>query len=269
MDLLARYCPIFHLHPKEPYMPYNIDAFASECQLKTISGSLITSSPHPDDLVANNTTSTYLEATRTYEDTKNPDDGRPPAYPIYVRTNECTVGGTAYVRLMYMVFYAVNDGYSVCDGCVNIGGYHVGDYEFVAVFLNKKTMMPEKVYLSEHSWDLGQMLDYDDLQKVGDRIRVWVAKGSHANYPSSGVWTRIFGFPNDKCEDGKVPWMPGASSFVYMDENIPWVRYLGRIGSKTSPGSPFYKPMWSGQDVPCYGDRWWYRFFYPLSKKFV
>lgn len=267
MNLLEKYCPIFHFHPQEPYMPYNIDTFISECQLRTTAGLLLSASPLPQDLMSNNTTTSYLEAMRDFKNTKNPNDGKPPSYPLYVRTNECVLNGIAYIRLMYMIFYAVNDKYTLVNDTINLGGFHYGDWEFVSIFINKDTQLPEKVYLSEHSWDLGQLLNYADLQKVGDQIQVWVAKGSHANYPSSGLWTRIFGFPNDHCADGKIPWAPDASSFIEMDETLPWVKYLGRIGSTTSPGSPYYKPMWNGQDVPCYGDKWWYRFFYPLSKK--
>ncbi|KAJ3157658.1 hypothetical protein HDU89_000034 [Geranomyces variabilis] len=84
------------------------------------------------------------------------------------------------IDVFYMFFYAFNHGPKVLG---RVYGNHVGDWEYVNIRFSSAGQ-PLAMYFSEH--DGGTPLQWSAVQKTGDRPNVYVAVGSHANYPNNG-----------------------------------------------------------------------------------
>ena len=98
-----------------------------------------------------------------------------------------------FIVLQYWYFYAFND-WKEHNGFNN----HEGDWESVMVFLDKNTEEPKYVAYSAHhndgdpSFNLKQYdsvrrsWDINEIDTEGDKVKSYVALGSHANYPKNG-----------------------------------------------------------------------------------
>ena len=77
--------------------------------------------------------------------------------------------------IQYWFFYAFN------GGDLN---RHEGDWEMIQVVLSGE--QPTQVMFSQHY--AGQTATWNQVEKEGDHVKVYVARGSHANYikPYSG-----------------------------------------------------------------------------------
>lgn len=147
--------------------------------------------------------------------------------------------------------------YSKDEGIHNIGS-HATDVEFVRVFYDE---LPKKYYLSQHSRDQGfychvNNLEYDNINK---KNKIYIAKGTHANYYSKGVWVRVLGFANDITDNG-LHWIP--NNFIKLTDIDKFRELFGNgrmqwyADTKDIIGSPTSKI-----------NNLFYRFFYPLSKE--
>lgn len=101
-----------------------------------------------------------------------------PAYPYYGRV----VREGRWTTLQYHYFYAFND-WAHQTGL----NYHEGDWETVMVFLKDGDPQPYGVGYSAHHQ--GEFRRWADAEKVAGSYhpQVYVAIGSHANYPHAGV----------------------------------------------------------------------------------
>ena len=86
------------------------------------------------------------------------------------------------VVLQYWFFYVYNNWHDY-GGLNN----HEGDWEMVQVILDKKTKEPTYVTYSHHVLNDHTTLEWKNVSKVGTHPEVFVARGSHASYPSPGV----------------------------------------------------------------------------------
>jgi hypothetical protein len=70
-------------------------------------------------------------------------------------------------------------------------GFHEGDWESVSMLLSAKTHTPRFVWMARHD-DEGQFFAFDEhsIEKVDGRLRVFAARGSHADYESCGTKPR-------------------------------------------------------------------------------
>ena len=150
--------------------------------------------------------------------------------------------------ISYVITYKQDDG-------IHGFGKHINDIEFVRVFYEEK-----KYYLSQHSRDQGMYLEKLNYNDKYNRNIVYVALGTHAHYPSPGLWIRGFLFANDKTNDGII-WNP-----VNLIEITNVEDFRNRFGNgmmqwyadtKDLVGAPTGKIL-----------NVLYRFFYPISKKF-
>ncbi|MFH0891891.1 MAG: hypothetical protein V1867_03870, partial [Candidatus Falkowbacteria bacterium] len=184
-----------------------------------------------------------------------------PAYYAY-RTEdsyEDSLGYThEFIVLQYWYFYAFND-WEAWGGINN----HEGDWETVMVFLDKDTEEPKYVAYSQHHnegevnppFQYGSVRhswDSEEIEKEGDRVKSFVARGSHANYPNNGDngLHGILGYSDHTSDSGDV-----ASSTVWdikfdLDSNPGWLKgYEGRWGVDASdlfidnsgPQGPYYR----------------------------
>lgn len=109
-------------------------------------------------------------------------------YTVYYREDIDPSTGTRYVQ--YWLFYAFNDGEH---------NRHEGDWEMVQVVI--PSYGEKWVGYSQHY--LGQKATWRLVEKEGNHIKVYVARGSHANYLRS--YSGKIGIANDIVGDnGKI-----------------------------------------------------------------
>jgi hypothetical protein len=133
---------------------------------------------------------------------------------VYYRANTDLATGFDYVQ--YWMFYAFNDGEL---------NRHEGDWEMVQVVIpnNGEKYATYSMHYSSHkaSWDL--------IDKDGDHIKVYVARGSHANYfkPFAGK----LGFANDIVADnGRILSYTDNDYVLKNIEDYNWKDFGGRWG---------------------------------------
>jgi hypothetical protein len=116
--------------------------------------------------------------------------------------------------IQYWFFYAFN------GGDLN---RHEGDWEMIQVVFSGE--QPTQVMFSQHY--AGQTATWNQVEKQGDHVKVYVARGSHANYikPYSGK----IGLASDTVGDnGKV--LQPTDYTIEVLANQPWLTFAGRWG---------------------------------------
>ncbi len=138
-------------------------------------------------------------------------------YKIYYRS--FTSEGSQVIQ--YWMFYAFNDGEL---------NKHEGDWEMVQVVIPSDGSSKWVAYSQHHS---GQKADWDQVEKTGTNIKVYVARGSHANYLRSYSGKLGLGMGSDYVgSNGKV--------FEYGDYDLEelstqdWLEYNGHWGEVNS-----------------------------------
>jgi len=158
---------------------------------------------------------------------------------------EITNGNTIYYRIyydptndysviQYWMFYAFNNGEL---------NKHEGDWEMVQiVFISGE---PSWVAYSQHH--SGQKLSWDKVEKEGNHIKVYVARGSHANFlrPFSGK----LGISNDYVgANGKILKL-GDYNLIDL-ETKTWLNYRGRWGECGADSTKFFSAEALGNNGP-------------------
>lgn len=141
------------------------------------------------------------------------------------RSNENSLGYTVYYReyydisigatvIQYWMFYAFNKGHL---------NQHEGDWEMVEVVIPSNGN--KWVAYSQHY--SGQRATWGQVEKEGNNIKVYVARGSHANFLRS--YSGKLGIANDYVgENGKIL-RPGDYTLESLDDEL-WLDYAGRWG---------------------------------------
>ncbi|WP_028066187.1 hypothetical protein [Solirubrobacter soli] len=139
--------------------------------------------------------------------------------------------------LQYWLFYYYND-YQLLGPLS--GGNHEGDWELVQLRLGANEKPVQAVY-SQHK--LAESRPFSGTTPI-----VYVARGSHANYFSTGShWT---GNWFDQA-DGKGPQI--APALIVLEDDTPWANWPGFWGDtktgilpfdSSSPVSPGVRPHW-------------------------
>ena len=173
-------------------------------------------------------------------------------YLLTWSASQCVVYGRVvpsgdYTYLQYWFFYVYN----------NWENEHESDWEMITVELDKD-MIPQRVGYSQHTkvpsiWKGGEVVPWEKVEENGHPV-VYVAKGSHASYPTSGS-TNVPYPLGDKVFWG-IDWHPGnfaiepSSSFYQLlridDEasrywewikidKLRWGKDSGWGGSPSSP----------------------------------
>lgn len=129
--------------------------------------------------------------------------------PCYIATTDNYIyKNTRYYCECFYFLYTDNDGIGCCHLFPDKSnmGYHKFDCEKVYILYNydkyiQNIINPEYVYFSQHSSKQGEWLRWEDCDTYIHNnkltLNVYVALGSHANYPKPKVTFRIFCFGND------------------------------------------------------------------------
>jgi len=160
-------------------------------------------------------------------------------YTVYSRV--IITGGTTVIQ--YWFFYAFN------KGPLNI---HEGDWEMVQVILSNAE--PIAVMYSQHLG--GQKATWEQVDREGDHIKVYVAQGTHANYLRS--YSGQIGAASDIVGDNGLVLQPNDYTLELL-ESQDWLNFTGRWGAyggiedeargKVGPFGPKYREegkMWNG-----------------------
>jgi hypothetical protein len=117
--------------------------------------------------------------------------------------------------IQYWFFYAFN------GGDLN---RHEGDWEMIQVMFSAE--LPTQVMYSQHY--AGQSATWNQVEKQGDHVKVYVARGSHANYikPYSGK----IGLASDDVGDNGKTLRPVTDYTVEILKDQPWLNFAGRWG---------------------------------------
>jgi hypothetical protein len=181
--LLARHVPVLVLHPDESFEPVPVDGFLADSDLtrKTASGWEIVPGPLPvggADLRLDQrscTTFDGLAATPCYVATEAVHGAAPVVYGAAFRT-------TDRIDLQYWLWYPYDD-FSPVYPANDFWQAHEGDWEAVSVILDRAGT-PLTVAYSQHV--KGRRRAWARAPKQGLLPLVYVALGSHANFPSPG-----------------------------------------------------------------------------------
>ncbi len=259
--LAERFAPIFYFEKEEKLFPVAISYHLSNSNLNKSEGNasiLIDAHPSVEEL------SQYNDADENYyldnrKGTIN-DNGIIKDY----RENIDILGYTVYshvfkrnnnIIIQYWIFYAFN------RGTLNT---HEGDWEMVQIILDENGKPVEAMYSQHIS---GQKAKWEQVERSGEHIKVYVARGSHANY--FRYYQGMLGLARDAVgKNGRVL-KSGDYSLVILGEagegnhgtNQNWIDFAGRWGDfggeedelrgKRGPYGPVYREngeMWNGME---------------------
>ncbi|OPX59331.1 MAG: hypothetical protein A4E29_01279 [Methanomassiliicoccales archaeon PtaB.Bin134] len=246
--LAEQYAPVYYFHGDERLFPVDIEHYVTLCNLNISAGStsvLVDGSITSSDL-------TYYTSNHYLDNRMGTirDDGiidhyqenlETLGYSVYFRVSY----SGSYTVLQYWTFYYFNDG--------NLNR-HEGDWEMTQVVLDAY-LEPVETTFSQH--ESGMTADWSDVEKDGDHYKVYVARGSHANYFRS--YSGSMGLANDECgAASKLSYEDGDYDIILLTGGESWLNFMGRWGSnegadsllgQAGPQGPYYRQggdMWNG-----------------------
>lgn len=215
-ETAEQYAPILYFADGEQCYPVDVSYALENSYLYAAGNPSPLSTTPTASLLSNYTTDTY------YLDNQRGtvavgDNGIENDY----QSKMTALGYTVYAHvdttnniIQYWFFYAFN------GGDLN---RHEGDWEMVQVVLSGG--QPSEVMYSQHY--AGQKAKWNQVDKEGDHVKVYVAKGSHANYikPYSGK----VGLASDTVADNGKILRPTEYTVQVLDTQ-GWLSYGGRWG---------------------------------------
>jgi len=213
-----QYAPILYFVDSEKCYPVNVSYAFETCDLYDVGNqNPLLTSPINASLLANNTLDTYY-LDNTHGTVQVGDNGIENDY----QSKMAALGYTVYAHvdttssfIQYWFFYAFN------GGDLN---RHEGDWEMIQVMFSAE--QPMQVMFSQHY--SGQSATWNQVEKQGDHVKVYVARGSHANYikPYSGK----IGLASDDVGDNGKTLRPVTDYSVEILKDQSWLNFAGRWG---------------------------------------
>lgn len=246
-ELAQQYAPILYFEGQETCYPVDISYHVDNSNLYQLNeDTAIVESPTIEDLAQYSTSEYfYLDNQQgsindngiinDYKSKKN-------AYESIVYVNVDNSGVKTVIQ--YWFFYAFNKGEL---------NKHEGDWEMVQVVISGGK--PSGAMYSQHH--SGQRATWDQVEKEGNHIKVYVARGSHANYLRS--YSGKLGIASDIVGDnGNVLRVDKDYSLELINPtDNEWLNYAGRWGEfnniadealgRVGPHGPMYREggaMW-------------------------
>jgi len=270
-ELANLYAPYLQFKAGENFFPVDVNYHLENSVLKLRTGTdviLVDSSPSGATISTydseyyflDNKLGGFSEISADYNRKKNSL-----GYTVYARVTR----ESSFLIVQYWFFYAYNDGQL---------NQHEGDWEMIEVLLDAEENPISAVY-SQHLQ--GQRVIWADVEKIdGTHPKVYVARGSHANYfrPYQGR----LGLENDEVGADGVSLTPSEITLVMLGEqgadNHPasqsWLDFQGRwgdwaeladaaVGFAGPPGpghgensEKWYTPVSWGQSLISVGNTW-------------
>ena len=214
IDLAQQYAPIFYFEKDETCFPVDVSYHIDNSYLYAVGvDQPVDMAPTEDTLSNYSMDGYYLDNQKGSIDDEgivNDYTSSNLGYTVYSHVDSS--GGTTIIQ--YWMFYAFN------PGTVN---QHEGDWEMIQVVLSGGT--PTQVMYSQHH--SGQKATWGQVERNGDHIKVYVSRGSHANYLRS--YSGVVGIANDIVgENGKR--LTSSDYDLVMMESQPWLDFAGRWG---------------------------------------
>lgn len=233
-ELAERFAPILYFEKEEKFFPVNVEYHLNNSNLNRSQDGddLIDPDPTAENISQYNTTDGewYLDnRLGTIDDDGIEKDYKAQeeelGYTIYARVTNQSHKGTEYYVVQYWIFYAFS------KGPLN---RHEGDWEMVQVVVGMDNKEPWRVAYSQHLD--GQVTDWGLVETDGDHIKVYVARGSHANYFRS--YQGKPSLANDEVGDNGKVLKPDDYTMVLLGEvykdahpaDQNWLVYYGRWG---------------------------------------
>lgn len=264
-DALIRKCmPCFALHSGEKCNPGRIDAYLAECCLVNPA----TRQPVKKAPLSNVALDAFCECQQEFDlellgGASNPvasgerNERLDAAVPVLVHVVKD--GHITYIQ--YILFYPYNGATPVLGG-VFWAGAHQADLENVTAEVHGSDL--KGYYLSRH----GDEVFYrtEDLEERDGRRVIYVARGSHANYPSAGSFRRVYGCAYDVTDSHGCTWQPETFTQLfnpgepeYNPATMGFLRLRGHLGDGLSGGAVLNLPSkswWSkghvdADEEPC------------------
>ena len=236
------YAPIFYFEGEETCFPINAEFHIQNSYLLEIENSVpISMSPTGSEL---STYSAEIDFTYYLDNQRGSIDNYNQiiidsqnyeninGYTVYYRAYNDQTTGEAVIQ--YWMFYAFNKGEL---------NQHEGDWEMVEIIFNAG--VPSLVAYSQHH--SGQQATWSQVEKNGNNIKVYVARGSHANYLRSysgklGIASDIVG------ANGKIL-TPSDYTLKNLDDE-EWIDFRGRWGEVGEEESSAIESSILGQAGP-------------------
>jgi len=213
-----QYAPILYFVNEEKCYPVNVSYAFENCYLYEVGNPNLISTSPSGELLANYSTSDNFYLDNQRGTVAIGDDGIENDY----QSKMDVLGYTVYAHvdsinnaIQYWFFYAFN------GGDLN---RHEGDWEMIQVVLSGEQPV-EVMYSQHHS---GQTATWNQAEKDGEHVKVYVAKGSHANYIKS--YSGKVGLASDTVGDNGKILRPITDYTIEILENEPWLNFAGRWG---------------------------------------
>ena len=237
-DILDQYAPVYQYTESECCFPVDVEYFMTNSDLYEYSddGAFIRETNPTSESIGNMRGSILDNGIILDYQSKLPGLG----YTVYGKVMS---EGNATIA-QYWTFYAFN------KGSLNV---HEGDWEMVQVVISGNTSI--EVMFSQHN--SGMRATWEQVDKEGDHVVVYVAEGTHANYARScsgrfGVASDVVGDSGRRISNGENGGytIELLSSQGWLDFSGHWGYYGGpedELRGKTGPGGPKFREsgeMW-------------------------
>jgi len=218
-DIAQQYAPIWYFEAEESCYPVDISYGIENSQLYLFSddgSQLIEAQPTAESIALYTTDDYFLDNVKGTIDDKNiiadyTSQQSSLGYTVYAHVVH--QGATTIVQ--YWVYYVFN------DGPLNI---HEGDWEMIQIVLTNDE--PTHAMVSQHH--SGQQAPWEQTDHEDNHIKVYVARGTHANYLRS--YSGVLGVANDVVGSNGEILEPDEYSLVMLT-NQSWLSYGGRWGA--------------------------------------
>ncbi len=211
-DLARQYAPVLIFESEETTFPVDVSYHVDNAALYVVGDGLVTSDPTLEGIADYTIEGFYLDNTLgTISDNAIIADYQSTSrgYTVYARV-DVSSGSTV---IQYWMFYAFNKGEQ---------NPHEGDWEMVQLVLSGGS--PSEVMYSQHH--SGQRATWDQVEKDGDHMKVYVSRGSHANYLRS--YSGMLGLARDSVGTGRV--LTSSKYTLVLLDDEPWLKYRGLWG---------------------------------------
>ncbi len=212
-ELADKHTPIFVFDKNEEYYPCSIEYLIQNSDLYK-----------DDQLIGPSTIYSMKDGNKyIFKGDKNGDLNNTPLYYFH-RVSE------QWIDIVYVLYFAFSGPLHLFNILKLSETSHPYGIEHVILRFNKNNLSLNSVYFSAHS-DEGKWVDYHHLHVIHTEHKtsplIYIARNTHAMYPSSGTHYRLCGILNDYTYFGNG-WL--SNCLIEADED-QWVGNWGNVES--------------------------------------